>query len=214
MSNQQFSAEAWMRQHWHELTTAVRDGHLDHDALDGINLAPTMAEMTTDERQACQWMQADITSRSGRYVIAYVESGSTGQIMLLDSHGGTLWAHGDKSRASITPRPDLPRLVWPADTPEDEDTPEDDVAYATRLARLVPDQQPRVLNSYEEYNGAKLGTVLGSFLGGTTGTEAWVKLWHDHWQPIGIHSSGAKARNSGELEGTARAVIWEPGVSL
>lgn len=68
----------------------------------------TLADMTADERAACQWMQAD-TAR-GRVVIIAPDS-SDGYAKLLDQGGGVT----HENHELITPRPDLPRMTWPVD---------------------------------------------------------------------------------------------------
>lgn len=72
---------------------------------------PTLADMTEEERRACQWMQAD-TETWGRVVIItpHLRWGSSA---LLDRWGDVAY----EAHANITPRPDLPRLEWPGDTP-------------------------------------------------------------------------------------------------
>ena len=70
---------------------------------------PTLADMTPEERSACQWMQAD--TNGGRDVISnpcYDQGRAT--ILLRD---GTSIPVGMEK---ITPRPDLPRMEWPRDT--------------------------------------------------------------------------------------------------
>ena len=70
---------------------------------------PTLADMTAEERAACQWMQAD--TNGGRDVISnpcYDQGRAT--ILLRD---GTSIPVGMEK---ITPRPDLPRMEWPRDT--------------------------------------------------------------------------------------------------
>ena len=67
---------------------------------------PTLADMTPEERAACQWMQAD--TNGGRDVISnpcYDQGRAT--ILLRD---GTSIPVGMEK---ITPRPDLPRMEWP-----------------------------------------------------------------------------------------------------
>ena len=79
--------------------------------------APTLADMTDDERAACQWMQADVANRSVRYVIANpYDVEMDGEVMILSADGKIEWMRPCR----VTPRPDLPRLGWPGDKkPED-----------------------------------------------------------------------------------------------
>ena len=69
---------------------------------------PTLADMTREERCACRWMQADVENRSVRYVIVvpFDDEAETG---LVSADGVIGWAPSDR----ITPRPDLPRMMWP-----------------------------------------------------------------------------------------------------
>ena len=74
---------------------------------------PTLADMTADERAECQRMQAEVKGDDSRVVIAnpYWMDGSA-RVMGRDTRMRAVpWA-------SITPRPDLPRLEWPGDTSE------------------------------------------------------------------------------------------------
>ena len=79
---------------------------------------PTLADMTPEERAACQWMQCDVTGFRGRWVLAtpYDEDGDAG---LISACGEMAWS----SPAQITPRPDLPRLEWPDDQKADDVPP-------------------------------------------------------------------------------------------
>ena len=67
---------------------------------------PTLADMTLEERRACQWMQVDTPPRFRAVILATDLSG--GRAALLDRWGDTIYMdHED-----VTPRPDLPRLEW------------------------------------------------------------------------------------------------------
>ena len=71
---------------------------------------PTLADMAPDERRACQRMQAD--TKRGRAIITTVE--------WVDGHAELIDRQGDvfcEAHTDVTPRPDLPRFVWPGDTP-------------------------------------------------------------------------------------------------
>lgn len=77
---------------------------------------PTLADMTDDERASCRWMQADIKPW-GRAVIIDPDRNS-GRAALIDRDDGlTYWDY-----YRVTPRPDLPCLEWPDDTPTGPDT--------------------------------------------------------------------------------------------
>ena len=93
-----------------------RDGASDRggmilDALRNL-LPPTLADMTPEEWKACQWMQADIIGGDEPLVITRIDW-TDGTALILDRNGrldGVPAGH-------VTPRPDLPRMTWPGDTP-------------------------------------------------------------------------------------------------
>ena len=71
---------------------------------------PTLADMTEEERRACQWMQADVANRGVRYVIATPDD-EDGDAELVAADGNIDWILPEY----VTPRPDLPRMEWPGD---------------------------------------------------------------------------------------------------
>lgn len=75
---------------------------------------PTLADMTEEERSACQWMQAD-TEHWGRTFII-TPNLSDGRAALLDRRGKVPF----EEHTAVTPRPDLPSLEWP-DTGQEAD---------------------------------------------------------------------------------------------
>ena len=81
---------------------------------------PTLADMTPDERAACQWMQADVPEVSPDQTCIITRI-SPGGATVLDPDGVAYrWFALD----SVTPRPDLPRMEWPGDQkPEPEPAP-------------------------------------------------------------------------------------------
>ncbi|MBP2333316.1 hypothetical protein [Corynebacterium freneyi] len=71
---------------------------------------PTLADMTDEERAACQWMQADVKGADTRVVIRRpIPRKGGGRAALLDRWGDVIY----EDHADVTPRPDLPRLKWP-----------------------------------------------------------------------------------------------------
>ena len=72
--------------------------------------APTMEDMTPEERAECRWMQCDVEDCEGRAVIL-LPNATGGSAILTDRGGSVIY----EDHASITPRPDLPRLEWPGD---------------------------------------------------------------------------------------------------
>ena len=107
-------AEAQAVREWAERArdAQVQDETVVHAArvlLTVLPKRPTLADMTWEERDACQWMQAD-TETWGRAVIIIPDL-SDGCAALLDRRGKVPFAeHGN-----ITPRPGLPRMEWPGD---------------------------------------------------------------------------------------------------
>ena len=69
---------------------------------------PTLADMTDEERAACQWMLCDVEDHSRRYVIAN-PSDEEGDAALIAAEGEIAWIFPEY----VTPRPDLPRMAWP-----------------------------------------------------------------------------------------------------
>ena len=72
----------------------------------------TLADMTDDEQDACQWMQADTETR-GRAIITTV--------YWVEGHAALINRQGEafcEAHTYVTPRPDLPRMTWPGDTSE------------------------------------------------------------------------------------------------
>lgn len=67
---------------------------------------PTLADMTVEERAACQWMQV-VTETRLRAVIVIPDAGK-GRAVLLDRWGDVTL----KDHDTVTPRPDLPRMTW------------------------------------------------------------------------------------------------------
>ena len=75
-------------------------------------LRPTLADMPPQERAACRTLQADVEGRSGRYVIA-APYDSDADVALI----GPDWEFDWIAPEQVTPRPDLPRMELPGDTP-------------------------------------------------------------------------------------------------
>lgn len=77
--------------------------------------APTMAEMTPEERHECRWMQCDAGPLGLRGVIV-----STGEwaVYVVDKRTGM---HSNYSPDLVIPRPDLPHFEWPDTDQENED---------------------------------------------------------------------------------------------
>lgn len=125
---------------------------------------PTLADMTTEERAACRWMQADVANRSVRYVIVtpYDEEGDA---ELASADGGIEWFSPDR----VTPRPDLPRLEWPGTEKPEE------VAPAKVGDMIESADDPRLPNLPV---GSILSSILGDCDGGVfdvtkTDTDVW-----------------------------------------
>ena len=72
--------------------------------------SPTMADMTYEERAACQWMQCDVIGFRGKYTLIS-PSDWDGDAVLLGREGEVHY----ENHAMVVPRPDLPRMEWPGD---------------------------------------------------------------------------------------------------
>jgi len=77
---------------------------------------PTMADMTPEDRQACQWMQATVLVE---------EDAMTGVIQKVRQDQDIVWLmfrsgnRNDYRLDEVVPRDDLPRMEWPGNEPED-----------------------------------------------------------------------------------------------
>lgn len=80
---------------------------------------PTMADMTYEERAACQWMQCDVIGFRGKYTLIS-PSDWDGDAVLLGREGEVHY----EDHAMVVPRPDLPRLEWPGQQPDPAPVPE------------------------------------------------------------------------------------------
>ena len=83
---------------------------------------PTLADMTQEERKACQWMQADVKlSGEGSVTCVIADPRIPGaKVRVWAPHGGSDDVEADR----VTPLSGEPKLKWPGSEP-------DDVAYAT-----------------------------------------------------------------------------------
>lgn len=91
---------------------------------------PTLADMTAKERANCHRMQADVKGYENRAVIIqpYWRNGSARVMWAASRVEAVSWAH-------ITPRPDLPRLEWPGDTPAPAPTDQEDYPPRDQLTQ-------------------------------------------------------------------------------
>lgn len=94
---------------------------------------PTLADMTTEEREKSVLMQAQ--DAKGKLCIILYVSSSGASVLYKDG------ANGSWSLDSVTPRPDLPRLEWPSCEPEP--------AYSAG----------KMLETFEDFQNAPVGTV-------------------------------------------------------
>ena len=70
---------------------------------------PTLADMTPQGREACQWLQCD--TDAGNSGVITDPGLSSDHVIMLYSNGVTAYARANE----VTPRPDLPRMEWPGD---------------------------------------------------------------------------------------------------
>lgn len=94
---------------------------------------PTLADMTTEEREKCVLMQAQ--DAGGKLCIILYASPSGASVLCRDG------ANGSWGLDSVTPRPDLPKLEWPSSEPEPE--------YKIG----------KTLETHEDFQNAPVGTV-------------------------------------------------------
>lgn len=97
-------------------------------------LRPTMADMTPEERAACQWLQADVKGEDSRVVIVNTNwiNGSARIMRPTTRMAAVPWER-------VTPRPDLPRMMWPGDTPHTGPTVTFSMPAPTAPAPALPD---------------------------------------------------------------------------
>ena len=125
---------------------------------------PTLADMTPEERRACQWMQADVAYRVVRYVIANPYDDDD-EVALIAADGDICWVSPER----VTPRPDLPRLEWPGNTKPDTSLPE-----GWKLADH-PDYGRVIVTRPEPYADGSVGFVHRTdFINSGHGTD-WCK---------------------------------------
>lgn len=97
----------------------MMDGFIDRlNALIAPKL-PTLADMTPEERKACQWMQCKVET-DDEDVIGVIRRVWSNSADVIFQSGRSI----DPEYRRVTPLPDLPKLEWPGSAP-------DDVAYAT-----------------------------------------------------------------------------------
>lgn len=130
---------------------------------------PTLADMTPEEREACQWMQAiydpDSGYTDGTVVIAQIK----------DDRAVIMWDDGSSDtryHQHITPLPGRPRMVWPDEQATEEDMsiipPEIDTSgghddHVDMTPEDVPEGEPWVVEWYGlKWVGVRNGTNIGS----------------------------------------------------
>lgn len=70
----------------------------------------TLGDMTPEEREACQWMQADFRDRSAEYAARVVITRANQHVTdVVFPSGVVSCVYNDE----LTLLPDLPRMVWP-----------------------------------------------------------------------------------------------------
>ena len=74
--------------------------------LNAVPALPTLADMTPEERDDCQWMQADTAGADDTCVLFVIGTRSAKGV----AKGGRVTTGPHEC---FTPRPDLPRLEWP-----------------------------------------------------------------------------------------------------
>lgn len=124
---------------------------------------PTLADMSEEEREACQWMQADVKLSAGNDSVTCVIADPRkpgAKVRVWAPHGGS----DDIEASRITPLPNLPKLQWPGnEVVEPPALPEgmrlaDHEEYGRVVASPRTDEHGyyRALRLHEGYTGGAL----------------------------------------------------------
>lgn len=124
----------------------------------------TLADLTTEERQECRWMQCHAIGRSGLLILLGIDGD---RARLLVESGMMVFA----DLAAVTPLKDLPRMVWPGE--ESQETP------------AVSEWVGRELFTAQDFRDAPVGTVCTDVEG-----DPALKTSEDCWSYIGSTSAG------------------------
>lgn len=120
----------------------------------------TLADMTAEELKECQWMQCHTIGRSGPLVLLGIDGD---RARLLVESGMMVFA----DLAAVTPRFDLPRLVWPGE--ESKEPP------------AVSEWVGRELRTWKDFGVAPVGTICAD-VGGDTA----LKRSENRWAYLGV----------------------------
>lgn len=160
----------------------------------------TLADMTIEEREACQWMQADYDG--ARVVLTKV----TDEVVSYLWPSGIPGTRSSYYRDMFTPLPDLPRMVWPeeqtAGHDDDADMTPEDVKPESSPAR------PATLTTESELLLAPLGTII-------RGPETWdfypsTKCSDDEW--VGANETRMFTNKAEYMAGREWTVLYMPEV--
>ena len=138
---------------------------------------PTLADMTQEEREACQWMQCSVADRPDTSVLFDV--GNDGWSWLLCPDGDVMYFSNDY----ITPLPDLPKLEWP-----------DDGVVSSDLKKL---------STQQDYRNAPVGTVVKASGDEGWGLNVIVKDAENMW----TNTSLGLCRTDFNMSGDIREVV-------
>lgn len=123
----------------------------------------TLADMTKEERQECQWMQCETEQLRKAGLKAVITRVYEASAELLTSNGVTLGV----TLGHVIPRFDLPRLVWPGEEPQEP------------LA--VDGWVGRELRTWKDFGVAPVGTICAD-VGGDTA----LKRSENRWAYLGV----------------------------
>lgn len=118
----------------------------------------TLADMSLEEREECQWMQCDfLHGKRG----AILQAGKNFS-MVIDEKGMIF----DPLVSDVIPRFDLPRMVWPGEEPKEPPA--------------VSEWVGRELSTAQDFEGAPVGTVCTDREG-----DPALKQSEDQWSYVG-----------------------------
>lgn len=137
-----------------ELPARVLRWGEDHYPTGFERVVKTLADMDTEERKECQWMQCNVPYGDSCVILRV-----HGDFALVIDKNGNSW---DASLLNVIPRFDLPRLVWPGEEPQE--TP------------AVSEWVGRELRTEKDFRTAPVGTVCTD-VGGDTALKRSENKW-------------------------------------
>lgn len=131
-----------------DTTDSVRLSQMMDGFIDRLNelltpKLPTLADMTEEEREACQWMQCEVETDDGYSIGVIRRIWSTKRADILYQTGRSL----DAEYRRVTPLSDLPKLQWPRSISQEPtgaslDPQENIDASIEYIKKTASDQEP------------------------------------------------------------------------